>query len=465
MLEKPNSAGPAGRAPENAMPDNFCDMTKVNTDIPLLGPAKIPSPLTYCRFIPDDARVRVELSTEEVDDVADSCVASFEPAGPKEKIYFDSSKAKCAIVTCGGLCPGINDVIRAIVMELHHNYNIAKTIGIRFGLQGFIPSYGYEPVELTPESVSEIHEFGGTVLGSSRGHQEPVEIVDALERMNVSVLFIIGGDGTMKAAHVIQDEIKKRGEKIAVIGVPKTIDNDINFVTKSFGFDTAVEKATEAIRCAHTEAQGALNGVGMVKVMGRESGFIAAQATLALKEVNYVLVPEYPFELYGERGLIPSLEERLTRRSHAVIVVAEGAGQHLLAQTGKTDASGNPVLGDIAELLIAEIEKHFKERDIPLTLKYIDPSYIIRSVPANSNDRVYCGFLGQHAVHAAMAGKTGMVVSKLFGRYVHLPFNLVTSKRKKLNVTSDYWRAVLESTGQLSITPMLGDDKVVCETR
>jgi len=444
------------------MSDIACPMTAVDTTIATLGPVKIPSPLDYCRFIPDEKKARVELTTEDIDDISGSCVAEFEIAGPREKIYFDSSKVKCAIVTCGGLCPGINDVIRAIVMELTHNYRVAKVIGIRFGLQGFIPSYGYEPVELTPKTVSDIHEFGGTVLGSSRGHQEPVEIVDALERLNVSVLFIIGGDGTMKAARVIQNEVLKRGEKISVIGVPKTIDNDINFVTQSFGFDTAVEKATEAIRCAHTEALAAVNGVGLVRVMGRESGFIAAQSTLALKEVNYVLVPEYPFELYGERGLIPSLEKRLRSRGHAVIVAAEGAGQHLLAQSGQTDASGNPVLGDVAELLVAKIEKHFKERNLPLTLKYIDPSYIIRSVPANANDRVYCGFLGQHAAHAAMAGKTGMVVSKLFGRYVHLPFDLVTRKRKKLNIASDYWRAVLESTGQHSVSPMLGDEQVVC---
>ena len=444
------------------MVENTCPADNIDASISSLGPAKIPSPLPYCRFVPEDKRLQVELSQEEVDDIGGNCFAAFEAAGPREKIYFDSSKAKCAIVTCGGLCPGINDVIRAIVMELHHNYNIAATIGIRFGLQGFIPSYGYDPVELTPRAVSDIHEFGGTVLGSSRGHQKPSDIVDSLERLNVSVLFIIGGDGTMKAAKVIRDEIAKRGDKISVIGVPKTIDNDINFVTQSFGFDTAVEKATESIRSAHAEARGALNGVGLVKVMGRESGFIAAQSALALKEVNYVLVPEYPFELYGERGLLPSLEKRLPKRRHAVIVCAEGAGQHLLEQSGKTDASGNPVLGDIADLLVREIKGYFKERDMPITLKYIDPSYIIRSVPANSNDRVYCGFLGQHAAHAAMAGKTGMVISKLFGRYVHLPLELVTLKRKKLNIASDYWRAVLESTGQHGLSPMPGDKTTAC---
>jgi 6-phosphofructokinase 1 len=443
------------------MTEASCDVAPMDTAIPVLGPAKIPSPLPYCRFA-DDERARVELNPGELGDGTGSCLIDFELAGPRSRIYYDSSKVKAAIVTCGGLCPGLNDVIRAIVMEAHHNYHVAGVLGIRFGLQGFIESYGHAPLELTPESVSDIHQFGGTMLGSSRGPQKPEDIADSLERLNVAMLFVIGGDGTMKAARRIQEEIARRGSKISIIGVPKTIDNDINLVTQSFGFDTAVEKATEAIRCAHTEAIGVLNGVGLVKLMGRESGFIAAQATLALKEVNYVLVPEYPFALTGPYGLLPSLEKRLAERGHAVIVSAEGAGQHLLPDTGLRDASGNPVLGDIAEFLAQEIKGYFQQRDLPMTLKFIDPSYIVRSVPANANDRVYCGFLGQNAVHAAMAGKTGMVVSKLYGRYVHLPLDLVTLRRKKLNITSDYWRSVIESTGQHGVTPFTDDPAVFC---
>ena len=434
----------------------------LDTAIKTLGPANVPSPLTYCHFVRDEELVPIRVSPDDLDNGDQDSDALFEPAGPRENIYFDSSKVKAAIVTCGGLCPGINDVIRAIVMEAHHNYNMAATLGIRFGLQGFIPKYSHEIVELTPAAVSNIHEFGGTMLGSSRGPQAPEEIVDALERSNIGVLFVIGGDGTLKAARKIHEEVERRGCKIAVIGVPKTIDNDVNLVTRSFGFDTAVEKATEAIRCAHTEALGAQNGIGMVKLMGRESGFIAAQATLALKEVNYVLVPEDPFELSGEHGLLPSLEKRLQKRGHAVIVVAEGAGQHLLEQSGRTDASGNLVLGDISTLLIGEISDHLKAKGMPFSLKYIDPSYIIRSVPANANDRVYCGFLGQFAVHAAMAGKTGMVVSQVYGRFVHLPLELVTRRRKKLDLASDYWRAVLESTGQYDVSPM-ANRSVACK--
>lgn len=426
----------------------------LNTTIRTLGSAKLESDLPYQSWA-DDKRITLYVDSEISDDVTEPVMVEFEAAGPRKKLYFDSSRAKCAIVTCGGLCPGINDVIRALVMEAHHAYNVPAILGIRYGLEGFIPRFRHPLMELTPGKVSNIHMFGGTVLGSSRGPQSPEEIVDMLERMNISVLFVIGGDGTMKAAAAINREVSARNLKISLIGIPKTIDNDINFVPQSFGFETAVDKATEAIECAHTEAQGIPNGIGIVKLMGRESGFIAAQATLSLKEVNFVLIPEAPFRLLGEGGLLPALEERLSSRGHAVIVVAEGAGQHLLQKNTGTDASGNPVLGDISTLLKTEISAYLKERGTSFAIKMIDPSYIIRSIPANANDRVYCGFLGQHAVHAAMAGRTNMVVAKLQDRFVHLPLELVTSKRRKLNIHSDLWRAVLESTGQGTLAGML----------
>ncbi len=421
----------------------------INTEIAVLGQAKIPSPLKRCYFIEDHDRTLVNLAEEDMGLTDDNTVyQEFEKAGPRAFTYFDPSKTKCAVVTCGGLCPGLNDVIRSIVLEAHYLYKVSSVLGIKFGLQGFIPKYGHDVVELTPDEVANIHQFGGTMLGSSRGPQDPEEVVDALERMNISVLFMIGGDGTMRAAQKIVAEIKKRNVRISIIGIPKTIDNDIGFVTKSFGFDTAVDKATEAIQSAHVESLGVVNGIGLVKLMGRESGFIAAQATLALKDVNFVLVPEHPFEFDGEYGLLKSLERRLDERQHAVIVCAEGAGQEQCEYTGEKDPSGNPILCDICTLLVRKVKEYFKEIGKDVTLKFIDPSYIIRSVRANANDCVYCGFLGQHAVHAAMAGKTDMVVSRLQARYVHLPLDLVTLKRKKLNVKSDYWRAVLESTGQ-----------------
>ena len=372
----------------------------------------------------------------------------FEQAGPREHIYFDPDKTKIAIVTCGGLCPGLNDVIRAIVMESYYSYGVRSIIGIRYGLEGFIPKYHHDILELTPNRVSEIHTFGGTILGSSRGPQDAEEIVDALERMNVNILFVIGGDGSMKAASAIQQEIFKRKLHIVVIGIPKTIDNDINFIPRSFGFDTAVDVATLSLRCAHTEAIGAYNGIGLVKLMGRESGFIAAHATLSLNVVNFVLVPEAPFHLEGEGGLLPALEHRLRTRGHVVIVVAEGAGQDLLTSNGATDASGNRILGDIGVFLQKSIKTYLSQKSMNFSLKYIDPSYIVRSTPANTTDRVYCGQLGRNAVHAAMSGRTNMVVACLLDHYVHLPLELVTRRRRKLDVRSEYWRSVLATTGQ-----------------
>ena len=419
-----------------------------------LGARKIPTPLHFCRYV-EDTPFPFFLDDEFLPDAEKPRHMGLELAGPRRELYFDPSKTKCAIVTCGGLCPGINDVIRAITMEACHAYNVPAVLGVRYGLEGFIPKYGHELMELTPDKVSNIHQFGGTILGSSRGPQPPEDVVDALERMNVNALFLIGGDGTMRAAIRIYEEINRRNLRISIIGIPKTIDNDINFVSPSFGFETAVDKAAEAIQCAHTEAMGMHNGIGMVKLMGRESGFIAAHATVSIKEVNFVLVPEVPFTLTGEGGLLPALEKRLAARKHAVIVLAEGAGQHLLTETNQTDASGNIVLADISDHLRGEIKRYFAAKNIAVGIKYIDPSYIIRSVPANANDRVYCGLLGQQAVHAAMAGKTNMVVAKLMGRYVHLPLSLVTLKRQKLNIASDYWRSVLESTGQLGLKGML----------
>ncbi|MFI3270492.1 MAG: ATP-dependent 6-phosphofructokinase [Pseudomonadota bacterium] len=430
----------------------------LDTSISTLGQAKIPSPLSYCRPAPEDGYplfIDGDCATGFDAELGTGKIVHFEAAGPRHSMYFDPSKSKCAIVTCGGLCPGINDVIRSIVLEAHHSYAIPSIIGIRYGLQGFIPKYKHPVMDLTPDAVTSIHQFGGTILGSSRGPQPPEDIVDALERMNINCVFMIGGDGTLRAAKAIYTCVQNRGLKIAIIGIPKTIDNDINFISQSFGFETAVDKATEAIQCAHTEAIGAPNGIGLVKLMGRESGFIAVQATLSLKEVNFLLVPEAPFSLEGEGGFLPVLAQRLKHRGHAVIVVAEGAGQHLLHAkkmanvtpiTEATDASGNSILGDIASLLREEICRYLKELGMDHNIKFIDPSYSIRSIPATANDRVYCGFLGQHAVHAAMAGRTGMVVARLMDRYVHLPLDLVTSHRRVLNTCSEHWRSVAALT-------------------
>ena len=351
----------------------------------------------------------------------------FEPAGPRRKIFFDPSTTRAGIVTCGGLCPGLNDVIRGLTLELLRRYGVQRVYGFCSGFQGFVQKFQRPVVDLTQELVSDINEHGGTILGSSRGEQDPVAVVDCLERMGINLLFVIGGDGTIRAAMKIVTEIAARGSKIAVVGIPKTIDNDIMYIDQSFGFQTAFSEATKSIRAAHVEATGAPNGVGLVKLMGRHSGFIACYASLAMSDVNFVLIPEVPFQLDGDGGLLNVLRKRLERRGHAVIVVAEGAGQELLdadavpAGSAKTDASGNKRLTDVGPWLRDRIGGHFKSIGVELNLKYIDPSYQIRSVPANPHDSVYCVRLAHNAVHAAISGRTEIVIGRWRGRFVHVP--------------------------------------------
>lgn len=371
-----------------------------------------------------------------------------EKAGPREFIHFDPSKVRAAIVTCGGLCPGLNNVIRAIVMTLWYPYGVRRISGIRFGYQGFLAEAMLPALELTPDVVVDSHRDGGTLLGSGRGGGDRTsDIVDTLERMNVNMLFTIGGDGTQRGALKVAEEIARRGLRIAVVGVPKTIDNDLSFVEKSFGFETAVSQAVHAVAGAHTEARGAINGVGLVKVMGRESGFIAVHTALATNDVNFVLVPEVPFDLGGDNGLLAHLERRLAARHHAVILVAEGAGQKLVPTDGQ-DASGNRILGDIGLYLKQQIVAHFAQRSVEMSVKYIDPSYIIRSMPANPSDSIYCARLGSNAVHAAMAGRTGCLVGLVNNRFVHVPIAVATRERNHVDPESPLWRDLVEATGQ-----------------
>ncbi|MDT8271635.1 MAG: ATP-dependent 6-phosphofructokinase [Desulfomonilia bacterium] len=425
---------------------------EVDTHVESVGKPTIDSPLrNTSSFVDDNERVLIDTSMKHFE----RCVAgssypfSLELAGPRSSIFFDPSKTKCGIVTCGGLCPGINDVIRGIVLQMYFMYGVRHIYGITFGLQGFIPRYRHPLIELTPVFVEHIHELGGTVLGSSRGAQEIPEVVDAIERLNLNIMFFIGGDGTLKASSLTAQEAMKRGYKCSVISIPKTIDNDIQFVSKTFGFDTAVEEARKVIQCAHVEAKGAPNGIGLVKLMGRDSGFITASGALASRDANFVLVPEEDFDLDGERGFLSVLQERMVNRGHAVIVVAEGAGQKFFADMPEEkDASGNVKKKDIGILLKDRIEHHFQTKGIPINLKYIDPSYVIRSVVANASDSIFCGFLAQMAVHAGMRGKTDMLIGLWNNRYVHIPNALCTQGRKKVDVDGPLWVSVKESTGQ-----------------
>jgi 6-phosphofructokinase 1 len=433
------------------------NIQKLDLSIATLGPATRPSPIRLSHktgdcladYVRDEHRILADIDGE-VGDRPRPCGHSgwLELAGPRERIFFAPDRVHAAVVTCGGLCPGLNNVIRALVLTLWHRYGVRRISGIRFGYRGLLPAADPGPVPLDPDSVRDIHRLGGTVLGSSRGGGERTgEIVDSLAAQKVDILFTIGGDGTQKGALAIAEEARRRGLDLAVVGVPKTIDNDLSFVQRSFGFESAVADAVPAVIGAHAEALGAPDGIGLVKVMGRESGFIAASTVLATNEVNVVLVPEVPFELEGEHGLLAYLERRIAARHHAVVVVAEGAGPELAAGEG-TDASGNRVLGDIGVLLRDRIVAHFEEAGRPVTVKFLDPSYQIRSQPARPNDAIYCARLGAHAVHAAMAGRTGCLVGLVHERFVHVPISAAVAHRKRIDPDSLLWNDVLENTGQ-----------------
>ena len=412
-----------------------------------LGECHFPSPASGMRFTRDNERILYHTRLADIK----ACIAegiepaAMEAAGPREKLFFDPSKLSCGIVSCGGLCPGINDVIRSLVLNLYHHYGVKNVYGFRFGYEGLVRRIGHQPLRLTPESVDRIHEIGGTILGTSRGPQDPMEMVKTLAELNIGILFAIGGDGTLRGAQKIAEEAMRLGMVLSVIGIPKTIDNDISFVQKTFGFETAVAEARRAIYAANTEAEAARNGIGLVKLMGRDSGFIAAFSVLVDSQANFCLVPEVPFTL--ERFL-EELKRRLDRQGHAVIVVAEGAGQDLMEKMAERDASGNVKYGDIGIFLRDAIKGYFKREGTAINLKYIDPSYTIRSVPANTHDSVFCLLLGQSAVHAAMSGRTNMVVGFWNHQFAHVPISLAVSQRKKIDVEETLWNSVLASTGQ-----------------
>lgn len=425
--------------------------------IQTLGPAKIPSPLKLSKvdgdyltnYVADDERVLYHTSLSNLNEEIKKGkeILSFVKAGPREKIFFDPDNTRAGIVTCGGLCPGINDVIRGLVMQLAFWYRVKAIYGFKYGYLGMIKESGIQPEVLDPAVVAEIHEKGGSILGSSRGPQDVGKMVDYLMDYKINILFCVGGDGTLRGAHEIAEEITRRGLPISVIGIPKTIDNDIGFIERTFGFETAFTHAVNSIKTAHVEAKGYQNCVGLVKLMGRQSGFIAANASIAAQDVNFCLIPELPLDLEGENGFFKHLLERINRKGHAVVVVAEGLGEKFCMENAK-DASGNQKMGDIGPFLKDGIVKYFKENKTPVTIKYIDPSYMIRSSCAIPSDSIYCNQLAQHAVHAGMAGKTDLIVGLWANRFTYVPIEMAIKNRKFVDPESMFWLNVLESTGQ-----------------
>ena len=414
-----------------------------NFQVRRLGEARVDAPDGGAFFIGEHASVLVDAVLSAPGKAPDPEMA-FEQAGPRARLFFDPSNTRAAVVTCGGLCPGLNDVVRGITMVLWYRYGVRDVLGLRYGYEGLSRAHGHEPLVLDPEAVEDIHQHGGTILGTSRGPQDIEKMVDYLVEERIDLLFTIGGDGTQRGALAIADEIERRALQVAVVGVPKTIDNDILFTERTFGFETAVAKSQAPIDAAHMEAKGVQNGIGLVKLMGRESGFVAAYAALASSDVNLVLVPEVPFTL---DRVFAYLEARLAAKSHAVIVAAEGAGQELVPAEG-TDASGNHRLGDIGPFLKQAIGAHFSGGRTHAAVKYIDPSYTIRSAPADADDSVYCFRLAEHAVHAAMAGRTATVVGLWNGQFVHVPMAKAVASRKRIDPNGSLWQSVLYNTGQ-----------------
>ncbi len=435
------------------------DSASLDFNVESFGPPQYDSPLheylenagTHLGFVDDAERIVFDPRIASIKEWTsrNQDPPSMEVAGPRRKLFFNTTNFRAAILTAGGLCPGLNDVVRALFMELHYRYRVKEVLGIRYGYMGLAPRLGPPPVVLRPDMVANIHKNGGTILGTSRGPQEPKEMVDFLERERINALFTIGGDGTQKGALDLATEIERRGLKISVIGIPKTIDNDISYVERSFGFETAVSIAKGVLSSAHEEARGAYNGVALVKLMGRHSGFISAMAAVANGDANFVLVPEIPFDLEGNNGFLHHLERRLEDRGHALIVVAEGAGQQLFESLPKEyDASGNVKFHDIGTYLRDRISTHFKVGWHAATVKYIDPSYIIRSAPASADDSILCIRLGQNAVHAALSGRTKMIVGLWNNTFTHIPMSAVISRKKQIDPNGPDWLAVLESTGQ-----------------
>jgi 6-phosphofructokinase 1 len=416
-----------------------------------LGERTIESPLVRAGgstgFVPDEAAIPVDVEITPGKERRDDLF--FQKAGPRERIFFDPRTVKAAVLTCGGLCPGLNNVIRSIVIQLRFGYGVTNdVVGIPYGYLGTNPASGLMPQHLRPEKVADIHKLGGTILGSSREKVDPEVAVSFLQRLGINLLFAIGGDGTLKGAHLIQKEADRRGYKMAVIGVPKTIDNDIPFVWRSFGYFTALEKAREVIDFAHNEAKGHLNGVGLVRLMGRSAGFITAGATLASQEVNFALIPEIPFNLEGPKGFLACLRARLADRHHAVVVVAEGAGQELVPDEPRYQTTGAAGFKNVGLYLADAIRRDCQNVQMPVDVKYFDPAYQIRSAPANSEDSLLCDQLARHAVHAGMAGKTDTLIGLWYNISTHVPIELVVGNHKRIKESNDIWRSVLQTTGQ-----------------
>ncbi|KAG8049861.1 hypothetical protein GUJ93_ZPchr0009g259 [Zizania palustris] len=358
-------------------------------------------------------------------------LAAYHRAGPRREVAFDPVRVRAAIVTCGGLCPGMNTVVRELVVGLSELYGVrgGGVFGVRNGYGGFYSEE--EPVPLEPETVEQWHKAGGTVLGTSRGGFDLGRIVGAIERRGFNQVYAIGGDGTMRGAVKIFEEVRRRRLPVAITGIPKTVDNDVGIIDRSFGFHTAVEEAQQAIAAGHVEAESAVNGVGLVKLMGRSTGHIALHATLSSRDVDCCLIPEENFYLHGAGGLFEFLYHRIKKNGHAVVVVAEGAGQGLIPTNTdaprRDDESGNPAFLDVGAWLKAELKAWWEEEHA---------------------DNLYCTLLAHSAIHGVMAGYTGFVSGPINGNYAYIPMAEVAEGKNPVDTKDHKWAWVRSITNQ-----------------
>jgi len=294
---------------------------------------------------------------------------SYLRAGPRKTTYHDPHQSCAAIVTCGGLCPGMNDVICSLTNTLKVTYQVPRVLGIRGGWWGFHKQENLPPMELDAAKVDGVQHVGGTMLGSSRGGFDADKVLQACVAWQVNLLFVIGGDGTHRGALAVADLAQALKIPMSVVGIPKTIDNDIGIIDRSFGFESAVAEAKVAIKSAKVEASCAPNGIGVVKLMGRDSGYIAAHSTISSHgDVDLLLIPELKidFDVDSSTNIFNHLHNTLLNKGHAVVVLSEGAGaEHLLQETtrnSKTSADGTqPKLPPIGIYMKKRIQDYFNQ--------------------------------------------------------------------------------------------------------
>ena len=367
---------------------------------------------------------------------------AFNPGGPREKLYFEPSTVTAAIVTCGGLCPGLNNVVRALVLQLANAYGVKSILGFRNGYSGLTDTSA--PLALTPELVRDIHNRGGTILGTSRGGQEPAAMVDTLARHRVDMLFVIGGDGSLRGAQKIAAKpppatAARRGGHPEDHRQRHSVDRPELRLPDRVRPRRRVDPRRAHRGRVHRRRRGTGQADGPAQRLHR--------LLCDTRQPRSRLRPD-PRSLLPARQL-PALPAQ-ARRSAGARSRGRRRGRRAGAvpRSAETDASGNARLGDIGALLRERVTAHFAQHGTPLSLRYVDPGYAIRSVPANAFDAVYCARLAQAAVHAGMAGFTSMVVARWHGRFIHLPIALATATRNQVDPHGDLWMSVLEATGQ-----------------